>query len=219
MGDAGGHARVASEKDVHAILVASQDDNEVVTPVLHHLQQYLDRFLAIVALVFRAIQVVGLIDEQNAAHRLFQHLLGLRRRVADVLADKIVTRHRHHVVAANVAEAVENFRHALCDRGFSSTGIAGEAHVQRGWFRLQAHAASGAFHQKQCRHFTYAGFYRDEAHQVPIQSVDHIADVALLVEILQVDGLRGWYDLGIHAARRCAGTRSSSRRMAPTTFR
>ena len=94
-------ARCASDKPgllpeerVHPVLVAGEDHDQVVALVLHHLQQDLDRLLPVVALVLGPVEVVGLVDEQHAAHRLLQHLLGLRRGVADVLADEVVARHR-----------------------------------------------------------------------------------------------------------------------------
>jgi hypothetical protein len=55
--DARAHARVGLEEGVHAVLVAGQDHHQVVALVLHHLQQDLDRLLAVVALVLGAVQV------------------------------------------------------------------------------------------------------------------------------------------------------------------
>ena len=79
--------RIRLEEDIHALFVASQDHHQVVALVLHHLEQHLDRLLAVIALVVGAVEVVSLVNEQHAAHRLFHDLLGLRRGVADILAD------------------------------------------------------------------------------------------------------------------------------------
>ena len=85
-----------------------RDDDEVVPVVLHHLQQDFDRFLAIVALVFRPIEIVGLVDEQHAAHRPLEHLLGLGRGMADVLTNEVVARHRDEMAAPDIAELVQH---------------------------------------------------------------------------------------------------------------
>ena len=50
--------------------------------------------LAVVALVLGPVQVVGLVDEQHAAHGPLEHVLGLRRGVPDVLPDEVVPGHR-----------------------------------------------------------------------------------------------------------------------------
>ena len=131
MRDARAQAGIAAEERLHPVLVAREDHDEIVALVLHHLQQDLDRFLAVVALVLRAIEVVRLVDEEHAAHRPLQHLLGLGRGVADVLADEIVARDRDQVPCADVAEPVQDVGHAQRDRRLAGAGIAGEAHVQR----------------------------------------------------------------------------------------
>jgi hypothetical protein len=86
VGDARAHAGVGLEEGVHAVLVAGQDHHQVVALVLHHLQQDLDGLLAVVAFVLGAVQVVGLVDEEHAAHGLLEHLLGLGRGVASGLS-------------------------------------------------------------------------------------------------------------------------------------
>ena len=53
----------------------------------------------IVAFVLGTVQVVRLVDEQHAAVRALEHLLGLRRGVADVLADEVVADVTDDVVA------------------------------------------------------------------------------------------------------------------------
>jgi hypothetical protein len=112
-------------------LVAGEDHHQVVALVLHHLQQDLDRLLAVVALVLGPVEVIGLVDEQHAAHRLLEHFLGLRRGVADVLADQVVARHRDQMALAHIAEPMQDLGHAQRDRGLAGAGVAGEAHVQR----------------------------------------------------------------------------------------
>ena len=138
MRDARAHARIRLEERLHAIAVARQDHDEVVAVVLHHLQQDLDRFLAVVALVVGAIEVVRLVDEQHATHRFLQHFARLGRGVADVLADEVVARHRNQVAFADVAESVKDLRHAQRDGRLARAGVAREGHVQARRLCLQA---------------------------------------------------------------------------------
>jgi hypothetical protein len=79
VGDPGAHSGIGAEELVHPVLVAGQDDHQLVAVVLHHLQQDVDRFLALVPGVAGAVQVVGLVDEQHPAQRTVQDPLGLRR--------------------------------------------------------------------------------------------------------------------------------------------
>jgi hypothetical protein len=53
VGDARLHAGVGFEEALHAVGVAGEDHHQVVALVLHHLQQDLDRFLAVVLFVLR----------------------------------------------------------------------------------------------------------------------------------------------------------------------
>ncbi len=76
---------------LHAVGVAGENHDQIVTIVLHHLEQDLDRLLPVVPLVLRSVQVVGLIDEQDAAHGPLEHLFGLRSRVTDVLPHQVIT--------------------------------------------------------------------------------------------------------------------------------
>src|SRR5260221_14310866 len=100
MRDAGPKARITLEELFHPVAVAGENDNEILALRFHDLKEDLDRLLTVVALVLGTIEIVGLIDEQHAAHRLLQDLLGLRRGMADILADQIVARHTDDVTPA-----------------------------------------------------------------------------------------------------------------------
>ena len=112
VGDAGTEAGIGGEEARHALAVAGEDHDEILALVLHHLEQDLDGFLTVVALVVGPMQVIGFVDEQHSAHRLLQDLLGLRRGVADILADEIVARHRDYLPAPHEAETVQDLGHA-----------------------------------------------------------------------------------------------------------
>jgi hypothetical protein len=79
MSDARAHAGIGFEESVHAVLVTRQDDHELVAVVLHDLEQDIDAFLTVILGIGRTVQVIRLVDEQDAAHGAIQDTLGLRR--------------------------------------------------------------------------------------------------------------------------------------------
>ena len=162
---------------VHAVLVSRQDHDQVVAVVFHHLQQYLDRFRAVVALVLRLVQVIGLVDEQHAAHRLLDDFLGLGRGVADVLPDQVVARDGNQVAFAHIAQAMQYLRHAQRDGGLAGAGIAGETHVQRRSLRAQREFLAQAIHQQQRRDLADARLDRLEADQLAVEFVQHFLHI------------------------------------------
>ena len=144
MGDPRGHARVGPEEGVHPVGVAGQDHHQVLPVRLHELQQDLDRLLAVVALVLRAVQVVRLVDEEHPAHRAFEHLLGLRGGVAHVLADQVVPGDADQLALAQVAELAQQLAHVRGHGRLARAGAAGEAHVQARPRRGEPVPAAGA---------------------------------------------------------------------------
>ena len=101
------------EQKTFSGLVASEDDHQVFPLVFHHLQQNLDGFLTVVTLVVLAVEVVGLVDEQHAAHRPLEDILGFGCGVPDVLADQIIAGDRDQMAPAQVAQPVQQFEGAL----------------------------------------------------------------------------------------------------------
>ena len=59
--DARRHARDEGEELVHAVLVARQHHDQILAVVLHEGQEDLDGLLAVVAVVRRVVEVVGLV--------------------------------------------------------------------------------------------------------------------------------------------------------------
>ncbi len=187
VGDAGAEAGVGGEELVHAVRVAGEDDDEVVAAVLHDLEEDLDGFLAVVALVFGAEEVVGLVDEEDAAHGFLEDLLGLGGGVADVLADEVVAGDGDEVAGADVAEAVQDAGHAGGDGGLAGAGVAGEGHVQRGSRRGQAELAAEAVDEQEGGDLADAALDRGEADQLAIELVEHGAYAGGVVGGLEVD--------------------------------
>ena len=138
MRDAAAETGVGGEKRLHSLTIACENDNQIIPLVFHHLKQYLDRLLPVIALVFRTVEIIGFVDKQHAAHRFFKDFLGLRRGVADILADQIVTGDRDQMAFAHQTQPVENARHPHRDSGFSSAGIPGKAHMQSWGFGHEA---------------------------------------------------------------------------------
>ena len=154
--DARAHAGVGAEERLHPVLVAREDDDEVLALGLHDLQQDLDRLLPVVALVLRAVQVVGLVDEQHAALGALEHVARLGRRVADVLPDEVVARDGDDLRLVDVAEPVEDLGHLQRDGRLAGAGVAGERHVQRRARGLEPCLAAQLVDDQQRRHLADA---------------------------------------------------------------
>ena len=186
--DARREARIAAEEGVHPVLVAGENDDQVVALVLHHLQQDLDHLLPVVAFVLGPVEVIRLVDEQHAAHRALQHLLGLGRGVADVLADEVVARHRDEMTLAHVAQAMQDLRHLLRHRGLAGAGIAGEAHVQRRRRSRESQRCPRPGHDQVGGDFADALLDRLQADQFAIERIEHVLHVGIAQQCLQIDG-------------------------------
>src|SRR5665213_3314602 len=104
MRDARAKSWVGLEETFHAVRIACKDHRQIVTLVLHHLQENLDRLLSVVLLILWPMQVVRLVDEEHTAHGALQYVLGLGRGVSDVLTDEVVARHGHQMPFANEAQ-------------------------------------------------------------------------------------------------------------------
>ena len=178
------------EEAVHPVGVAGEDHDEIVALVLHHLQQDLDRFLAVVALVLRPVEIIGLVDEQHAAHGLLQHFLGLRRGVADILADEIVARDRDEMAFADIAERVQDLGHAHRDRRLAGAGIAGEGHMQRRRLGGEADALAHPIDEQQRCDLADTGFDRLQANELAIKFVENRADMGVGELAAQIDIFR-----------------------------
>jgi len=141
---------------------------------LHELQQDLDRLLAVVALVLRPVQVVRLVDEQHPAHRALEHLLGLRRGVAHVLADQVVAGHADQLPLAQVAELAQQLAHVRGHRGLARAGAAGEAHVQARPRRAEPVPAPEPVDQQQRGDLPDAVLDRRQADELGVQPIEQL---------------------------------------------
>ena len=194
MGDARAEARVRAEEVVHPVLVTGEDHDQLVPLGLHHLQQDLDRLAAVVALVLRLVEVVGLVDEEDAAVGAAEHLLRLRRRVADVLADEVVARAGDDARLLDVAEPVQDLCHLQCDGRLARPRVAREGHVQRRALGGEPHLGPQPVDQEQRRDLPDAGLDRPERDQLAVELVEHLEDVRLREGGLQIGTVA---DLGV----------------------
>src|SRR5260370_27201385 len=157
MSDARPKTRIAPKQFLHAVRVPREDDHEVLALVLHDLQQDLDRLLAVVSLVLGTVEIVGLVNEQDAAHGPLQNLLGLGRGATDVLPDEVITRDGDEMAFADESEAVEDVGHAQRDSRLAGARIAREGHVQGGWLTRDAEFPAHALHKEKRGHLANPG--------------------------------------------------------------
>ena len=181
------HPRIAPKERIHPILVPRQNDDEIVPIILHHLQQDLDRLLPIIPLVLRPIQIISLVDEQHPAHRLLENLFGLRRGMPDILSDQIIPRHGNHMITPDILQPMQHIRHPTRHRSLPGPRITRKTHMQRRRLRLYPHPPPRTLHQQQRRHLPDSRLDRHQPHQIAIQQRDHLADIALLIQRIQVD--------------------------------
>ena len=171
----GAEAGIGLEEGLHAILVAGQDHHQVVALVLHHLQQHLDRFLAVVALVLGAVEVVGLVDEEHAAHRLLQDLLGLGRRVADVLADQVVARGHHQMALGARSRACGGSSPCACATVVLPVpGRPVKLMCSVGRSALEPDLLAQPRHQQQRGDLADARLHRRQPDQLAVELVQHL---------------------------------------------
>ena len=114
---------------VHQVRVACHDDHQIVTVVLHGLQDGVDGLLTEVV-VGASVEGVGLIDEQYAAHGFFQHLGGFQCRLTHVACHKTAAVHLHQLALTQNAQREIDAAHQPCHHGLAGTGVAGEDHVE-----------------------------------------------------------------------------------------
>jgi len=196
--DPGGHARVGPEEDVHPAGVPGQDHHQVFPVRLHELEQDLDGLLAVVPLVLRPVQVVGLVDEQHPAHGPLEHFLGLGRGVPDVLADQVVAGHADQLPGAQVSQLAQQFTHARGQRGLPGSGASRKAHMQARPRRREAVALPQPVDQQQRGDLADPVLDRRQPDELLVEPGQQRGDPQRLL-------LRAQVHPGIRAERRWAG--------------
>ena len=98
--------------------------------VLHGLQQRVNGLLAEVILRL-AVEGVGLVHEQHAAHGLLDDLLGLQGCLPHIPGHQTAAVHLHQLPLGQNAQAAVDAGHHPGHHGLARAGVAGEHHVQR----------------------------------------------------------------------------------------
>ena len=97
--------------------------------ILHGLEQGVDGLLAEVVLRL-AVEGVGLVHEQHAAHGLLDDLLGLESGLSHVAGHQAAAVHLHQLALGQDAQAAVDAGHHAGHHGLARAGVAGEHHVQ-----------------------------------------------------------------------------------------
>ena len=118
------------DKPVHQFRVARYDDHQVVAVVLHGFEDGVDGLLTKVVFGL-AVEGVSLVDEQHAAHGLFNDLLGLEGGLTYVAGHQTAAVHLHQLALAEDAETAVDAGHHAGHHGLAGAGVAGEDHVER----------------------------------------------------------------------------------------
>ncbi len=85
-----------------------QIDHQLVTVVLHALHEGVDGFQP-KAVLFAAVQAVGLVDEQHAAECTLDDAVGQRGGMARVAAHQVAAAHLHQLAALERPMALRYF--------------------------------------------------------------------------------------------------------------
>ena len=93
--------------------------------------------------------------------------------MTDVLADEIVARDGDEMSPTDVAELMEDLRHAHRDRGLARPGIAGEAHVQGRRLRGEAEPRAHAVDEQERRDFANALLDGGETDQLVVELLEY----------------------------------------------
>mmetsp|Transcript_3532 Transcript_3532/g.8857 ORF Transcript_3532/g.8857 Transcript_3532/m.8857 type:complete len:438 (-) Transcript_3532:45-1358(-) len=188
--DAARHAGDVGEELVHPVLVAGERDDEVVALVLHHVEQDLDRLLSVVLVVGRVVQVVGLVDEEDATEGLLDHLLGLGRSVPNVLPDQVIASGDNHTTVAAVAHALQDGAHLHRNGRLARAGRAGEAHVKRGDRGVKPELAAHLVDDQQRGDVAHALLDGLQADHLVVELVELVGDAVAVHEVAHLAGGR-----------------------------
>jgi len=185
------HTGNVGEEPVHSVLVTGNGDDEVILVVLHNVEENFDGLLTVITVVGGIVEVVRLINKENAAHGLLDHLLGLGSGVADVLSNEIVTSGKDDVSATGVTHLGKDLSHPHSDGSLTSTRSTSEGHVERGNGRLEAELTAHLVQNKKSSNLLHTLLDRDETDEVTVQLVQLILDTLLEHELVDGAGRGG----------------------------
>ena len=132
-------AAVARDERLHLKGVACRDAHELAAVVLQALDQRLQRLRTIAAVR----ELVGLVDEEDAAHGRVDDMRGDGLRVALEAADQLGLVHLNHGRRRQRAHRIQDLAHQAGDRGLARAGIAQEQVMAQRDIRPAALEAGG----------------------------------------------------------------------------
>ena len=122
-------ARVGMDELAHQVRIPRHDHHQVVPVVLHGLEDGVDGLLSEVVFGL-AVEGIGLVDKEHAAHSLFNDLLGFQRRLAHIARHQAAAVYLHQLAPGQNIQAPIDAGHHPGHHGLAGAGIAGEHQVQ-----------------------------------------------------------------------------------------
>mmetsp|Transcript_47358 Transcript_47358/g.90411 ORF Transcript_47358/g.90411 Transcript_47358/m.90411 type:complete len:279 (-) Transcript_47358:506-1342(-) len=122
--------RVGVHERLHLLLVTREYHHQVVSEVLHHLEDGVDGF-ATEGVSVAVDERVRLVHKQDAPERAVHHLLGFDGRLAAVARHQHGPLHLHHLSLAEHAQRSKHLGHDARHRRLARSRVARKHHVQR----------------------------------------------------------------------------------------
>ena len=127
--EAGFQSGIGVDEPIHQIGVARYDDHQIVPVILHGLEDGVDGLLTEVVLAL-TVEGIGLVDEQHAAQRLLDDLLGLDGGLAHIPGHQTAAVHLYQLALGEDVQTPVDPGHHPGHHGLAGAGVAGEHHVQ-----------------------------------------------------------------------------------------
>ena len=124
---AGRDARVHAHELRHLLGIAGHDAHKLPFAVLQQVQERIHGIHAKAAVFSAAaLEGIGLVNEQYAAHGLVHVILHIGLRVSHILADEILAGNFHELPRGQRTNGVEHLSELAGEGGFAGAGIAGK---------------------------------------------------------------------------------------------
>ena len=183
--DTASEALVLIKERLHLVGVSREDDDDLVTVVLHKLRDRIDRLRAVC--VASVNERICLVYKQHAAFSRTELLLDDLGSPADVFADEILTSALDVFTGLDDFLVLKDLSDKPCDTCLGGTRSSGKDHVKRRARDIKAHAFPYASYLACRDHLIDNGFDLGKAHH-PLQA---LVRLALDLRDLNLIGLLG----------------------------
>ena len=129
VGETTGQSGIHHQELLHLILIASHDDHELTSVVLHTLHQGVDSLLAVLIILVR--QRIGLVNEEDTTHCLVAHSVDNLGRLTHIFSYQRSTTGFDNIRRRQYLHGLEHLTHLTGDRRLTRTGITGQDEVHR----------------------------------------------------------------------------------------